>query len=269
MALTTTKTVEVDGEEKEVEVEIDPSDHGYLSRDEHKEVVSDERSKVRNAEREKARGKISLDQIGEDEELQEELQERYPDLFRASDNGDSGEGDDVVPQDRVDEMLEKRKQAWKREELDPVQDKAESLEEEARQLRTEKLHREVVEAATDAGFRDDPGVRRGLKLIARDEMGYSEEDAEWYREGEDGFEISAEGGDSRYVTVREFLNGLAGSGDYDSWLQSSTREGPGYGGSEGGGDVPPNTTKSDMSEQDKMDFIEEHGLEAWEDLPVA
>lgn len=260
MAITKTETVEIDGEEHEIEVEVDPSEYGYLDKDTHKERVSEERAKVRQAEREKAEGKISLDRLGEDEELQEELRERYPEMFRAS---DSGGGEETLTEEDLDRFQEK----WKRENLEPVAEERDQLAEEAKKLRVEKLDREVVEAAGDMGFRDDPGVRRALKLIARDEMGYSEEDAEWYRRDSDGFEIStSDETDARYVTVREFLEELKNSGEYDGLLASGTREGAGYGGSEGGGGSDTARNVQEMSEQEKMDFIDEHGQEKWNEL---
>lgn len=258
--VTETRTVEIDGEEHEVEVEVDPSEHGFLPKDEFKERLSEEVAKARQAEREKADGKYSLDEVATDEELLGELRDRNPDLF--SENGD-GDGERTLTEDDLDRFRDK----WERENLKPVEERAEQLAEEARTLRVEKLDREVIEAASDLDFRDDPGVRRGLKLLVRDEMDYSEEDAEWYRTDGDGFEIStSEESESRYVTVREFLREMRDSGDYDSWLQSSTREGAGYGGTEGGGGGRPSKSIQDMSEQDRVEFIEENGLAAYNEL---
>lgn len=256
-----TRTVEIDGEEHEVSVELDPQEHGFLSKDEFKQRLSEEVAKARKAERQKADGKYSLEELASNEELVAELRERNPDLF-AADGGD-GEGESGLTEDDLERFRDK----WARQHLEPIKEQADQLSEEVKVLRTEKLDREVVESASDLGFRDDPGVRRGLKLIVRDEMGYSEEDAEWYRRDGDGFEIStSEESDSRYVTVRELLGEMKESGDFDSWIESSTREGAGYSGSDGGGGGSAASSVKDMSEQERMDFIEKEGLGAYREL---
>jgi hypothetical protein len=256
-----TETVEIEGEEREVPVEINPEEHGLLTKEQYKERLSEEiNSRIDKVKREALKGRFTLDDLAEDEELQQKLRERHPDLFQSTGDGDGG-GDGLTEDD-----LDRFRNKWERDELEPVKDQAESLSEEVKVLRVEKLNRQVVEAASDMGFRDDPGVRRGLKLIVREEMGYSDEDAEWYKRDGDGFEIStSEDADSRYVTVREFLRDMKESGDFDSWLESSTREGAGYGGSKGGGKGTPNKLQ-DMSEQEKTEFIDEHGLQAYNEL---
>lgn len=261
---TVSKTVEIDGEEREVEVDVDPTEHGYVTKDDLKQRVSEEVAKARQAEREKAQGKYSLDEVASDEELLTELQERNPDVFADETNDGEDEGK------LTEEDLERFRQKWERKNLDPIEEERDQLSEEVEVLRVEKLNREVLEAAGDMGFRDDPGVRRGLRLIAREEMGYSDDDAEWYkRNGDGGFEIStADSSDSRYVTVREYLKELADSGEYDSWLESDTKEGSGYGGAgDGGSPSGFPSTKVNFNDAQKRQFINEEGLEAWENLP--
>lgn len=259
---TVTKTVEIEGEEREVEVEVNPDELGFLTKDDFKQRLSEEVAKARNAERQKAEGKYALDEIADDEELLAELRERNPDVFAM----DDGEDEDGM---LTEEDLDRFRQKWERKDLEPVRDERDQLSNEVETLRVEKLNREVLEAASEMGFRDDPGVRRGLRLIVREEMGYSDEDAEWYKQNGDSFEVStAEDSDSRYVTVREFLREMADSGDYDSWIASDTKGGTGYGGA-GDGDTASGwpATKVEFSDKQKRDFISEEGVAAWEALP--
>lgn len=253
-----TRTVEINGEEHEVEVEVDPDEVGMLTKDEFKKRLSQEVAKVRKAERQKADGKYSLDELTSNEELLEELRERNPELF-ATEDGD-GDGTSGL----TEEELERRLEKLRKKEVEPLKQELETYQTEAKRLRVEKLDREVVEAAGELG------VRRGLiplvKRFYRDQMDYSADHREWFKRDGDGFEPSVDDDfDGDYVTVLEDLKQRKASGDFDDWFESSTREGAGYGGSEGGGQ-PSSGSIKDMSEQERMDFIDEHGYGEYKKL---
>lgn len=253
-----TRTVEIDGEEHEVEVDLEGE--GLLTKDEFKSRMSDEvQRRVEAAKREAREGRYTLDDLAEDEELREELIARHPELFSGDGNGDGSETTGFT-----EEELERRLEKLRKKELEPLQQELESYQSEAERLRVEKLDREVVEAAGELG------VRRGLiplvKRFYRDQMDYSADHREWFKRDGDGFEPSVDDDfDGDYVTVLEDLKQRKASGDFDDWFESSTREGAGYGGSEGGGKGSPGSI-NDMSEQDRMDFIEEHGYPAYQKL---
>lgn len=254
-----TKTIEVDGEEREVEVDVSPEELGdsVVTKDEFKSRLSEERAKVRRAEREKASDKFSLDELTSNEELLEELRDRNPDLF-ASPNGD---GEEEAGGGLTEDDLERFQEKWKREHVKPLQERLDELQGEAERLRVEKLRNEVLEAANEVDVRS--GLRRALFLEYRDRMEYSPEEGGWFLKDGDDFEISTSDGDNRYVTVEEDIRQRKESGDLaPDWFESSTREGAGFGGTDSGGGSPQSSI-DEMSEQERMEFIDEHGLEAY------
>lgn len=257
---TVTRTVEIDGEEHEVEVDLE--DEGLLTQDEFKARMSKEvKRRVEAAKREAREGRYTLDDLADDDELLGEFRTLHPELF-ATENGD-GDGDE--PKGYTEEELERRLEKLRKKEVEPLQSDLESYKSEAERLRVEKLDREVVEAAGELG------VRRGLiplvKRFYRDQMDYSSDHSEWFRRDGDGFEPSVDDDfDADYVTVLEDLKQRKRSGDYADWFTSSTREGAGYSGPEGGGAGGPSKKIQEMTDQEKVEFVEEHGLGAYQDL---
>lgn len=258
---TITKTVEIDGEEHEVELDTD--EMGLLTKDEHKSQVSEEvKRRVEAAKRKAREGRFTLDDVAEDEDLQKTLRDRYPELFEAaSQNGDGGDDDALTEED-----LARFREKWERENLKPVREELEQLSEEAKSLRVEKLNRQVQEAAAELGVRK--GLRRALMLEYQNRMAYSEEDGEWFVQDGDGFELSTSDGDNRYVTVAEDIAERKSSGDLaPDWFESNQRAGAGFEGGGGGSASPPQKKKSEMTDREKRDFINEYGHEEFAKLP--
>lgn len=186
--------------------------------------------------------------------LESKLDELTSDSQSGGETPEGAEDSDLYTEEQVREL----KRSYQ-EELEDVRSEAE-------RLRTEKLDREVVEAASELGVRK--GLIRLVKRFYRDQMGYSEEHAEWFRQDREGFEPSVDDDfETDYVTVAEDLAQRKKSGEFADWFESSTREGGGYGGTDGGGGTPKKR-KSEMSDEEKREFIAEHGHEAYGDLPL-
>lgn len=252
-------TVEVDGEERTIEV--DPSEHGLLPEDQVREGYMP-RDRFQEELSRRLQGKYGVDEIAQSEEALEELRARRPDLFRSEGDGDGGDGAGLTEED-----LDRYREEWRAREVRPLEERAESLEQQVQTLRREQLKRVALEAF------DEVGIRKGLRPLvlefyaSSDRVGFHEDEGGWYLRDGDHFLPSASEG-SRYVTIREDLERKKSEGDFADWFESTTREGAGFGGSGEGGGRKQITTKADIkTRKDRIAYIEEHGYEAYESLP--
>lgn len=257
MARTIPVTVEVDGEEREIQV--DPSEHGLLPENEVRDGYMP-RDRFQEELNRRLQGKYGLEEIVEDEEALETLRSRRPDLFRSEDDGGEPEG-------LTEEDLDRYREEWRSQEVDPMQDRVEELESENERLRREQLKRVALEAF------DEVGIRKGLRPLVleyyanADRVGFHDEEGDWFlRDGEHFLPSASE--ENRYVTIREDLARKRKEGDYADWFEATTREGAGFGGSgEGGGRRQINSKADIKTRADRVAYIKEHGIEAYESLP--
>lgn len=246
-----------DGETREVE--INPADHGLVPAD---DVMP--RDRFQEELKRRLQGRYRVEEIAENDEALEALREQRPDLFRSDDDGDGGGGEG---RGITEEDLDRIRQEWRKQELEPMAQTVEELEAENQRLRREELKRKALEAF------DAVGVQKGLRPLVlefygnRDRVGFHEDDGEWYLKDGDHFLPSASEG-ARYVTIQEDLEKKKKSGEFADWFESTTREGAGFGGSSGSGGRPPVRSKADIkSRKQRIEFIGEHGVEAYEALP--
>jgi len=267
MPITTKTTVEVDGEEREVEVTLPDdalSEAGLVSADEidsrFQSRFSEELDKrVRNA----TKGLVKPDELASDDDR---LRELRPDLFK-------GDGDGI-PDDRLEEHFH----AWERKHLQPLQEKVETLEGENGKLRTDRVDRDVLQAFGSEDVVEDAGQRELIRDYYSRRVRYSPEHDATFLLNEDGDFVASGDGDQPYLTVAEdlALKRQDGDGKYASWFKSRSRGGGGFEGSENsdGRKFSGVAYKSDLqgetpqeSRANRVAFINERGYDEWAKLP--
>lgn len=259
---------EIDGEPREVEVEVDDetiTEAGYVP-----ESEVDQRFDEKFSEELEKRTRNAKKGLVDPEDLSpEELRELRPDLAQ-----EFRESDGEIPEDRLEEY----RSSWERKHLKPVREEKESLEEENSRLREGRVDLDISRAFSGEEVVDDPGMRKLIRDHYRGRVSYSPEHDATFVLNEEGEPIPAEEGDTPYLTVSEDLSlKREDSDEYGSWFGSQARGGGGYEGSEGTepGRFAGVKYKSDLqgdtdreSRENRVAYIAEHGYDAWASLPA-
>lgn len=224
-----TTTVEIDGEQREVNV--DPSEHGFISEDE----IGDryvpraqhraERDKARRKAREEARSELAAD-----EEFLQTVATEREDFFRERFGDAESEGPDI----------EKVREQLRSEEVEPLQSELSEREEEIQRLRRDRLRGEVARACADLPVK--PNLRPLIESFYEGRVAWSDQYGGWFVTDESGeFQYAQDPEDSEapYRTIEEDLALRHRSGDYQGdWFDENGRPGadvgsPGSGGRSG------------------------------------
>lgn len=270
-AIETKATVEIDGEEREVEVALDPetvSEAGFVPQDELDERFQEKFSEELDKRvRQRTDGLVDPDEVVENDDF---LRERRPDLF------EGGNGDGDIPEER----LQEHREAWESRHLEPVEEKLEDVQSENERLRRDRVDRDILEAFQAQDVVPDEGMRELIRDHYRGRVRYSPEHDETFVVDEDGEFVPSGAGEGElpYLTVEEDLAAKAADEEsYGSWFESRSRGGGGYEGAEGADsrEFSGVKYKSDLrgetdveSRKNRVAFIEQHGYEAWASLPA-
>lgn len=250
------------GEDGDQTVEVDPTEHGFVPESELDSRFQNRFEEELSKRVAKAtKGMVDLDDLAADEDRLEELRERRPDIFKSDDDGRPEE-----------EVLGEHRKAWEAKHLKPVQKKAESLEEKAETLEGRARKGKILEAMDSSGVVEDQGQRELIRAYYAGRTEYDvEEDVAFVLDEETGERIPSGDGETPYLTVSEDLRRKREEDGFQSWFKGKSRGGGGYEGpGEGeGGDWGHIKARSDLkSRSEKIKFVNERGLEAFEKLPA-
>lgn len=260
-----TTTVEVDGEEREVTAEFDPSEHGLVDQDYMESEIS---RRISSA----TEGLSDPDELLEDPDFARRVARRHEDALSEILGGSGGNGGD--PDDGAtgysEEQLEQLRQEWEDEELQPREERIEELQSTTEQLRREKLSREVYQAANRFGAKEQ--LVELIESHYRGRVEWSDEHNDWFVVNEDGEPIpsNSDSHDLPYRTVQEDLEKKYRSGDYHGqWFDENARpgidiEGPG-GGSGGRSGRVTLEEFQEMSGEERRE-LKENNPERWREL---
>lgn len=259
-----TTTVEVDGEEREVSAEFDPSEHGLVDQDYMESEIS---RRINSA----TEGLADPDELLEDPDFARRVARRHEDALGemfgggSGQNGDGSEGDSGYSEEQIEQL----RGEWEDEELQPREERIESLESTNQELRREKLSREVYQAANRFGAKE-----KLVPLIESHYQGrveWSDEHNDWFVVNEDGEPIpsNSDGHDLPYRTVQEDLEKKYRSGEFHGqWFDESARPGidiEGPGGGEGGSGRVTLEDFQKMSGEERRQ-LKQNNPDRWRDL---
>lgn len=221
------------------------------------EGVSEEKlQKVYNRGAKEAREALE----GKLDEYREEIESLRSELDGGSSNGASGEGGETDQDLYTEEQLEEIKSSYQSKKQE-IEEEAEQLRDTLRETNREHARNRLIEA-----LREQDVIKPETFADTFIAQGRVEADLS---EGRDAIEVfTSDGnrmlnGDGDHASIEDLAASWAD--ENPEFVRSSTREGAGYGGSEGGGTVAANNVQ-EMSEQEKMDFIDEHGQEEWNEI---
>lgn len=192
------------------------------------------------------------------------------DAFRREIAGEIGvqigeDGKAVLPKNGSDVDLAALKQQWQREELEPVKGQLNTLQRTVRNA-------QMVEAARQAGLDErfltpvaDGADPLAVSLLAPFVKEDDEGRAYVQMGGVPVMASNPQAGDSPYASLPEAVKKLAQTEGLKPYLaQQQPQRGSGYSGT-GGKGYP--AKRSEMSTQQKVEYVKEHGSEAFAALP--
>lgn len=261
-----TTTVEVDGEEREVSVDVDPGEvDGLVSED---YMSSEIQRRINSA----TDGLADPDELMEDPDFARRVARRHEDALSemlggsGQNGGDPDDGDQGYSEDQIEQL----RGEWEDEELRPREERIEELESTTEQLRREKLSREVYQAANRFGAKEQ--LVELIESHYRGRVEWSDEHNDWFVVNEDGEPIpsNSDSHDLPYRTVQEDLEKKYRSGDYHGqWFDENARpgidiEGPGDTGSRRSGRVTLEDFQKMTGEERKE--LKQNNRERWREL---
>lgn len=272
-----TQTVEVEGEE--LEIEVDPTQHGFVPESTLQDRISKAVAKAQ-------KGRVALDEITESDdvldtlaqsdEALERLRERRPDLFK---NGRPDEGDEPDTA-KLEEKLEEQRKALVAKEVKPRDKKLDELSDKVERLTRDRVERDILRAFGETGVVEDRGVREMLRDNLMHKASYSAEHDETFLVDEDGDFIPSGDADTdlQFLTVDAWLEQRREDGEYGRWFGDKTKSGTDFGGPGGGEGTGGwrSKGKADMSDAEKRQavstLVEKHGRaegrQKWTDWPL-
>ncbi|NIR76777.1 MAG: hypothetical protein GWN53_17255 [Gammaproteobacteria bacterium] len=201
-----------------------------FSEEQVQEFVTDRLKRERKRLKSELRDQVRTELLVDDAFRREALDEW--DIDPAHD-GEGGKLDDG----KVQELH----QTWKTEHLDPVQERAETLESEIDSLRVSQLESDLLAEAggivQKSVLKRQANGRTALFNMIGGEFTYDEEDGEWRVKGENGDYRPSPSGDRLYMTPPEFVKNVWATDDDNApFIRDTTQGGSDYqGGSSGGG----------------------------------
>lgn len=259
-----TTTVEVDGEEREVSAEFDPSEHGLVDQD---YMESEVQRRINSA----TDGLVEPDELLEDPDFARRVARRHGDALSEVIGGSGTNGGD--PEDEgsaySEEQIEQLRQEWEDEELRPRENRIEELESTTEQLRREKLSREVYQAANRFGAKEQ--LVELIESHYRGRVEWSDEHNDWFVVSEDGEPIpsNSDSHDLPYRTVQEDLEKKYRSGDYHGqWFDENARPGIDIENPGGGGGPTGRVSLEDFEEMsgEERRALKDKNPERWREL---
>lgn len=243
-----TITITIDGESREV-----PAPDGVFLKEEvesdfvPKEVYRKELSRQAQKARE---GYVKPDELVEDEEFLDRLAKDRGDFFRERLKITPPKGDDVDVEKIRGQIVE--------QEVEPLRGQLSEAQQEIERLRVHALDAEVADASDALGVVSD--IRDLVKLWVRGRVTW-DEDHGWIVTDEDGNpDYVVEGDKPVPKGVKHLLDDVKRRGEKKAWFASETRDGIDYKGHDG---RTPTKAPAEMDEAEKIEFIREHGKDAW------
>lgn len=238
----TIKVKLADGTEVEVPVENLPETiPGFVSESDlaNKYVLKTVHNREFASLRKQSEGMVNPDEILDDDEFRKNAMAAW---------GIDPDGQAAESAERMKEAVaaevNRQRQQWERRELQPVITERDSLQTRTATLMKKDRARAILEAANDAGVKEQWRKRNALTGTApivamlESNFDFDEESGGWYLRGEDGqFVIGAKGG---YKTPTEFFEDWGNDENVrNEFFEDARQRGPGTpGGNPPGGNRP-------------------------------
>lgn len=250
-----TITVEIDGEAREVKLP-----DGYLAPDDVREHYMPRemfRSELSKQVREKTKGLVQPDDLLNDDGFLERLaEERKDELIERLGISQTAEPDEAVVA-KLQRRIEDQK-------VKPLQEQLEESKKLIGSLRSRERDADVERSMSQLGVDDE--MRELVALWGRERQQYDEEHG-WVVVDEDGDIdwVQGENGKPEPKRFSHLLQEIKRSNKKPSWFRGEVRSGAGYRGSEKA--AAGSKKRSEMSREEKIAYIREHGDAAYLQLP--